>query len=345
MGYDLKKKNRHFVGRIAVPGGKMSILVTGGAGFIGSHTVMTLLKAGHDVVVVDNLFNGHRDSVLTDIFYEIDICDIDGISSIINDNYVDSVIHFASYIEVGVSVRDPIRFYMNNVYGSACLLEALRLTNVKNIVFSSTAAIFGNPDIVPISEGASKAPTNPYGDTKLSVERLLCDCQKAFDLNWVALRYFNAAGADPGGLLGERHHPETHLIPLAFAAASGHRPELTIFGTDYPTDDGTCIRDYVHVMDLASAHVLAIDYLKAGGVPQAFNLGTGSGYSVRQVIDTVEKITGLKVPTLDGARRPGDPVSLVAAKDHAASILKWTPKYPKLDDIISHAWEFYEKHS
>lgn len=321
----------------------MNILVTGGAGFIGSHTVLALVAAGHRVVVIDNLSNGHADAVLGAIFIEGDIRNIEVVERALNEYEIEAVIHLAAYIEAGVSVREPVRFYENNIYGSACLLEAMRRAQVKTLVFSSTAAVFGNPTEVPIRESAAKIPTNPYGKTKLYVEGLLDDCHIAHGLNWVVLRYFNAAGADPEGRLGERHDPETHLIPLAVASAAGKRAALTVFGTDYATHDGTCVRDYIHVSDLATAHVQALDYLNAGHSPRAFNLGNGLGYTVREVLQSVERVTGHAVPHSDGPRRPGDPATLVAASADARTVLGWTPRYPALDDMVAHAWAFFKK--
>ena len=317
----------------------MKVLVTGGAGFIGSHTVLALRDADYQPVVLDNLSNGHRDAVPADVpFYQRDITETDAVESILQIEQVTAVIHFAAFIEAGVSVREPLSFYHNNVYGSACLLEAMRRAAVQQIVFSSTAAIFGNPETVPIPETAAKRPTNPYGETKWAVETMLRSCDAAYGMRSVALRYFNAAGADPQGRSRERHTPETHLIPLALAAARGERPALTIFGTDYPTEDGTCIRDYIHVSDLADAHVKALAYLEAGHPSDVFNLGTGSGYSVRQVIETVHHVTGLAVPVQAGARREGDPVALVADSQKAQQILGWSPRYPHLADMVRDAW-------
>jgi len=318
----------------------MKVLVTGGAGFIGSHMVLRLAEVGHRPVVVDNLSNGHRDAVLAGAFHEMDIRDTGRLADLMAEERIEVVIHFAAFIEAGISVREPLKFWDNNVGGSASLLEAMRRAGVDKLVFSSTAATFGNPQRVPIEEDDAKDPVNPYGDTKLAVERMLAAAHTAYGIRSVCLRYFNAAGSDPKGRVGERHTPETHLIPLALAAAAGARPELTLFGADYPTPDGTCIRDYIHVSDLAEAHLLALGHLARGGVPRAFNLGTGRGHSVREVITAVEAATGLKVPVIVGDKREGDPVSLVASPERARAELGWEPQYTSLEQMVGHAWAF-----
>ena len=318
----------------------MRILVTGGAGFIGSHVVLALAKAGHHPVTVDNLSNGHRDAILAGDFYRMDIRDVDALTEILSAERIEAVIHLAGLIEAGLSVADPVRFEAVNIGGARSLLSALQRTATPLLLFSSTAAIFGNPHILPVDEEAPHAPVNPYGHTKLAVERLLAEAEAAWGLRSVALRYFNAAGADPGGRLGERHQPETHLIPLALAVAMGRLPHLKIFGTDYPTTDGTCVRDYVHVADLASAHLAALDYLAAGGPSGAFNLGNGLGFSVRQVIEAVERVTGRPVPVQAEPRRPGDPAALVASSRRARRELDWQPRYTTLEDMVAHAWAF-----
>ncbi len=320
----------------------MKVLVTGGAGFIGSHTVLALQEAGHQTVVVDNLGNGHRDAVLAGEFHNVDIRNTTELAALISRSGVEAVIHFAAFIEAGVSVREPLRFFDNNVGGSVSLLEAMRQTGLGTLVFSSTAAIFGNPQSLPITEDAPTAPTNPYGESKLFVERLLADCEAAFGLRHVALRYFNAAGADPLARLGERHDPETHIIPLALAAALGVGPPLTLFGDDYPTPDGTCLRDYVHVTDLAAAHLCALAHLAAGGPSRAFNIGTGQGFSVRDVIAAVEAVTGRTVPLVRGSRRPGDPAALVASNARATRELGWSPRFVELKDMVAHAFAFQQ---
>jgi UDP-glucose 4-epimerase len=317
----------------------MRILVTGGAGFIGSHTVLRLAELGHECVVVDNLGNGHRDAVLYGRFEQFDVRETGRLADLMRDQRIEGVIHFAASIEAGASVVEPLRFWDNNVGGTRSVLEAMQHAEVGKLVYSSTAALFGDPVRQPIEEDDPQLPTNPYGDTKLAGERMIA----ASGVKAVCLRYFNAAGADPQGRLGERHDPETHLIPLALVAAAGKRGALTLHGTDYPTADGTCIRDYIHVADLADAHVKAMDYLANGGPSRAFNLGCGKGWSVRQVIDAVEAATGRQVPLVIGPRRAGDPVELVAANKRALAELGWQPRYPDLRDMVAHAWAFMQK--
>ena len=321
----------------------MRILVTGGAGFIGSHTVLRLAELGHDCVVVDNLGNGHADAVLSGTLVEADVRDTARLTDLMLDEKIDGVIHLAAFIEAGLSVVDPLRFWDNNVGGMRSVLSAMRDAGVGKLVYSSTAALFGNPTRLPIEEEDIQLPTNPYGDTKLAGERMIANAGHAHGLRAVCLRYFNAAGADPEGRLGERHDPESHLIPLALAAAAGTGKGLTLHGTDYPTPDGTCIRDYIHVADLADAHVKAMDYLAAGNSSRSFNLGNGNGWSVRQVIDAVEKVTGRPVPLTLGPRRAGDPVSLVASNRGALAELGWQPRFPELEDMVAHAWSFLKR--
>jgi len=321
----------------------MRVLVCGGAGFIGSHMVLRLAEDGHTPITVDNLSNGHRDAVLAGNFHHLDIRDTDALANIIADERIDAVIHFAAFIEAGISMKDPLSFWDNNVSGSISLLKAMYANRINKLVFSSTAALFGNPSQLPITEQTDHQPVNPYGATKLAVEEMLKDADRALGIRSVCLRYFNAAGADPQGRLGERHDPETHLIPLAIAAAQGTRDKLTIFGNDYPTPDGTCVRDYIHVCDLVDAHIRALDHLMAGKPSQAFNLGTGRGFSVKEVVDTVSKVTGLPVPHTIGDRREGDPASLVADSSHARVELGWVPQFPKLEDMVAHAWAFSNK--
>jgi len=319
----------------------MRFLVTGGAGFIGSHTVLRLAELGHDCVVVDNLGNGHADAVLHGTFIEADVRDTALITSLLRDERIDGVFHLAAFIEAGLSVTDPLRFWDNNVGGTQSVLAAMRDAKVGKLVYSSTAAIFGDPGPLPAEEDAPQRPTNPYGETKLAGEKIIAEAERAYGvLRAVCLRYANAAGADPQGRLGERHDPESHLIPLALAAASGRGKALTLNGTDYPTPDGTCIRDYIHVADLADAHVGAMEYLMAGNPSRSFNLGNGSGWSVRQVIDAVEKVTGHSVPLTTGPRRAGDPVCFVASNLRARAELGWQPRYPELEDMVAHAWAF-----
>lgn len=320
----------------------MRILVAGGAGFIGSHTVLRLAELGHECVIVDDLSNGHSDAVLHGTLVEADIRDTDRLASLMTGHEIDGVIHFAAFIEAGVSVKDPLRFWDNNIGGTWSVLSAMRRAGVDKLVYSSTAALFGNPQRLPIEEDDPQFPTNPYGDTKLAGEKMIGNAG-VYGIRAVCLRYFNAAGADPQGRLGERHDPESHLIPLALAAAAGRGKGLTLFGTDYPTPDGTCIRDYIHVADLADAHVRAMDYLAAGKPSRSFNLGNGNGWSVRQVIDAVEKVTGKKVPLTIGPRREGDPVSLVASNKRALEELGWQPRFPELEDMVAHAWSFMDR--
>lgn len=325
-----------------------TILVPGGAGFIGSHTVAALAAAGFDTIVLDDLSNGHRDAVKSGTFIEGSVADAGLLKKIFADHRVDAVIHFAAFIEAGESVKDPLSFYRNNMAGSLTLLAAMKEADVKPIVFSSTAAVYGQQDEnSTLTESLPKAPINPYGESKWAVECMLRDCAAAHSTRAIALRYFNAAGADPEGRFGERHDPESHLIPLVLQAAAGIRKDIKVFGTDYPTPDGTCIRDYIHVSDLAEAHVLAVKHLLAKnsteGFYDAFNLGTGSGFSVREVIDTAKRVTGIDFPVIEEMRRPGDPARLVADAKKAQDTLNWAPQFPDLTDMIQHAWSFMQK--
>lgn len=319
----------------------MRILVTGGAGFIGSHTVLQLAKMGHDCVVIDNLGNGHADAVLYGRLVVADVRNVKALSALMAEEKIDGVVHFAAFIEAGTSMVEPLLFWDNNLGATWSVLSAMKEVGIDKLVYSSTAALFGNPLRQPIEEDDPQQPTNPYGDTKLACEKLIGDSCAAHGLRAVMLRYFNAAGADPEGRLGERHDPETHLIPLALAAAAGDRGALTLFGTDYPTPDGTCIRDYIHVADLADAHVKALDYLDAGGPSRTFNLGCGQGWTVRQVIQAVEQVTGRSVPLILGPRRAGDPIALVAANGRALAELSWQPRFPDLREMVDHAWRYY----
>jgi UDP-glucose 4-epimerase len=323
-----------------------TILVTGGAGYIGSHAVLALKRAGYRVVILDNLVYGHRELVETVLDVELvmgDTRDRPLLDRLFQTHAIAAVMHFAAYAYVGESVTDPAKYYSNNVIGTLTLLEAMLAAGVKTFVFSSTCATYGIPQQLPLTEDHPQNPINPYGMTKLIVERMLVDFDRAYDFKSVSFRYFNAAGADPTGLLGEDHDPETHLIPLVLQTLLGMRQSIAIYGTDYPTADGTCIRDYIHVNDLASAHVLGLEYLLKGGKSDFFNLGSGGGFSVKQVIETAEKVTGQKIPTQIGDRRPGDPPSLVGSCEKAAKILGWTPQYPDLEAIISHAWQWHQK--
>lgn len=322
------------------------ILVLGGAGFIGSHTLLALEAGGYTPVTYDNFSNGHRDSVLVGDVIEGDVRDAGRLAKAMLDHDIDAVVHFAALIEAGESVKNPQAFYDTNTAGSLAVLQAMQTAGVKRIVFSSTAAVYGQPtDNAPLIESLPKLPINPYGHSKWMVECMLRDTAHANDLQAIALRYFNAAGADPKARIGERHDPETHLIPLVLQAASGARDSIKIFGTDYGTPDGTCIRDYIHVHDLAIAHVKALDHLfereDGAGFYDAFNLGTGRGFSVREVVEAVNRVTGIDFSVVEEARRPGDPAYLVADAARANAALDWQPLYPNLEDMIDHAWRFF----
>lgn len=320
----------------------MNILVTGGAGYVGSLTVAALRQRGDSVVVLDNLSTGHRDAVASSLpFYQGDIADQALITDIVRKHDITQVIHFAAFSLVGASVADPASYFTNNTAGALCLFDALRRCNVKNIVFSSTAATYGEPRYTPIDEDHPKAPNNPYGLSKYFVEQILDTFDQAYGMTHVALRYFNACGASK--TLGEDHSPETHLIPLILQVASGQRTGVSIFGDDYPTPDGTCIRDYIHVEDLAAAHLAALDYLNRGGISQKINLGNGKGYSVREVIDTARSVTGHAIPEIIAPRRAGDPSILIASATRAHAILDWAPRHA-LRPIIKSAWAWHKSH-
>ena len=322
-----------------------NILVTGGAGYIGSHAVRALIGAGHEVTVVDNLSKGHRAAVDSRAdFKVIDLGDIAVLTRLFNENHFDAAMHFAGSIEVGLSMKDPAGFLKDNVLNGLNLLEAMRTAGVKNIIFSSTAAVYGEPECVPIAESATLNPTNFYGVTKLMFERLLRKYREFYGFNYVALRYFNAAGADSGGEIGQDYSPDTHLVPRLLKTALGKYKYLEIFGTDYATPDGTCIRDYIHVVDLVDAHIKALNYMLKNNESDVFNLGNGGGFSVRQVVDAAEKITGKKIPVKESARRVGDPAVLVADSSKAKKVLGWKPKYPALKDIIGSAWKWHSTH-
>lgn len=322
----------------------MAILVTGGAGYIGSHTVAELKAFGDDVVVLDNLSTGHREAVLDVPFYHADIRDEETVTRILRDHEVDIVVHFAANSLVGESVADPLKYFDNNVAATTQLVRTMTANGVKRIVFSSTAAVYGEPAATPIVETMPTQPTNPYGDTKLTIEHMLQWCHNAYGLDAVALRYFNAAGAHPALSIGEDHQPETHLIPLVLQTALGQRAEVAIYGDDYPTPDGTCIRDYVHVMDLASAHRLAVQSLRERAGFAAYNLGNGQGFSVREVLAAARDVTGRKIPATVRDRRAGDPAILVASAQKARSELGWVPLRDKLTDIVASAWEWHVRH-
>jgi UDP-glucose 4-epimerase len=319
-----------------------SILVTGGAGYIGSHTVKLLLQQGYDVTVVDNLSRGYRHNVDPERLRTVDVADTEGLCRVLAERALDAVIHFAAFIAVGESMRVPELYFANNVGGSLSLLTAMIRSGVRRLVFSSTAAVYGMPAAIPIKEDSSYAPVNPYGESKVMVEKLLHWFDRVHSLRSICLRYFNASGAGADGLLGEEHDPETHLIPLLFRAITTGQP-ITIYGDDYPTADGTCIRDYIHVNDLAHAHILAVESLLSGGPSGAFNVGTGSGFSVREVVRAVEEVTGKRVPCVIGPRREGDPPALVADSTRLRRALNWNPRYSGLRDIVASAWNFEQK--
>ena len=323
----------------------MRLLVLGGAGYIGSHTALELIKKGHEVVVVDNLVTGYVKAVPEKAtFYQGDIRDFDFLDDLFKKEKIDAVIHFAAFSLVGESVTNPLKYYDNNLYGTKVLLDAMIKNDIKKIVFSSTAATYGEPENIPILETDRTCPTNPYGETKLAMEKMFHWASKAHGLSYVSLRYFNACGADATGQIGEAHNPESHLIPLVLQVPNGKRESVSIYGTDYDTPDGTCIRDYIHVTDLAQAHILAVEYLANGGESDIFNLGNGVGYSVREVIETARSVTGHPIPATEVPRRAGDPARLVASGEKAKKILGWEPKIKKLDEIIASAWKWHKAH-
>ena len=319
----------------------MKVLVSGGAGYIGSVTSEVLLNQGHQVVVADNLSRGHRAAVPAGAaFAEVDIRATEPLVTLLKHHDIECVMHFSASSLVGESMRDPGEYFGNNVVGIIRLLEAMKQTQVRRFIFSSTAATYGEPTEIPITEEAAVCPTNPYGESKATSERILAWYRTVHGIEYAALRYFNAAGASPEH--GEDHDPETHLIPLALQAAAGEMEALSIFGRDYPTPDGTCVRDYIHVLDLAAAHILALEKLGALDAT-VFNLGNGNGYSVMEVIESVERVTGAKVPCLDAPRRPGDPASLVASSERARRVLGWKPEHAALDAIVQDAWDWKQR--
>lgn len=321
----------------------MNVLVVGGAGYIGSHAVAMLHESGHKVIVYDNLTRGHAAAVPDATLVQGDLRDQDLVEKTLSDHQIEVVMHFAALAEVGESVRDPASYYQNNVVAALSLLEAMRKTDVKKFIFSSTTATYGEPEIIPIAETTPQKPINPYGFTKLVIERALADYAKAYGFAYAALRYFNAAGASPNGTIGEHHDPESHLIPIVLQVALGQRESITIFGEDYPTADGTCIRDYIHVEDLASAHMAAVEKLQPGKGIEV-NLGTGRGTSVREIIDACREVTGHAIPTIIGQRRPGDPPELVADARLAKELLGWEAKYTDFREIVSTAWKWHQSH-
>ena len=322
----------------------MSVLVCGGAGYIGSHTVAELLDRGEDPIIVDNLQKGHRGAVLCDKFMEGDIRDGEFMDRVFRENEIEAVIQFAADSLVGESVGDPLKYYNNNVVSTLCLLTKMKEYGVDKIVFSSTAATYGEPKNIPILETDPTCPTNPYGETKLAVEKALKWCSEAYGIKYTALRYFNAAGAHISGKIGEDHTPETHLIPIILQTALGQRECITIFGDDYDAKDGTCVRDYIHVTDLADAHVLALEKMRKDGKSNIYNLGNGNGFSVSEVVDIARQVTGVNIKAEYGERRPGDPAVLIATSEKAQRELGWKPKYNDLPTIINTAWEWHKNH-
>jgi len=325
---------------------KPTILVTGGAGYIGSHAVLALQRVGYEVIVLDNLVHGHRDIVENVLQVKLIVGDIGDrafLDHVFSTYPITAVMHFAAYIAVGESVTDPAKYYRNNVVGTLTLLEAMVAASIKQLVFSSTCALYGVPKTIPLVEDHPQDPISPYAASKQMVERILADFDTAFGLKSVSFRYFNAAGAEPTGLLGEDHSPETHLIPLVLLTALGKRESVSILGTDYPTPDGTCIRDYIHVTDLAQAHVLGLEYLLKGGDSQAFNLGNGSGFSVKEVIETASLVTGREIKIVECDRRLGDPPILVGSSQKAQKVLGWQPQYPDVKDILTHALAWHQQ--
>lgn len=323
----------------------MAILVLGGAGYIGSHTVYELIDAGRDVVVADNLLTGFRAAVHPKArFYQLDIRDRSALDELFTKEKIEGVIHFAASSQVGESMSDPLKYYDNNLHGTMVLLQAMVAHGVDKIVFSSTAATYGEPERVPILETDRTDPTNCYGETKLAMEHMMRWVSRAHGLKYVALRYFNACGAHPSGAIGEAHNPETHLIPLILQVPNGQREKISIFGDDYPTKDGTCIRDYIHVSDLAQAHILALDHLLQGGESDVFNLGNGVGFTVKEVIDVARAVTGHPIPAETCPRRAGDPAQLIASSKKAVEQLGWKPKYIDLNTIIASAWKWHSAH-
>jgi UDP-glucose 4-epimerase len=319
----------------------MAILITGGAGYIGSHTLKYFLDQGEDIIVVDNLQSGNRSSVGIENFYQVDLREKEALDDIFRTHNIEAVIHFAANSLVGESMEKPFEYYHNNVYGMMCLLDVMKENDVRYIVFSSTAAIYGEPKNSPILEEDETIPTNTYGETKLAMEKMMKWFDKAYGIKYVSLRYFNAAGAHESGIIGEDHDPETHLIPQILDVPLGKREKIYVFGDDYPTKDGTCVRDYIHVMDLASAHYKALEYLKKDNVSNIFNLGNGNGYSVKEVIDVAREVTCHGIPAELKERRAGDPAILIASSEKAENLLGWRPQFSSLEKIIGDAWNWH----
>ncbi|MBE6183382.1 UDP-glucose 4-epimerase GalE [Heyndrickxia ginsengihumi] len=323
----------------------MSILVLGGAGYIGSHAVYQLIDQQFDVVVIDNLQTGHRTAIHPEAkFYEGDIRDRAFMRNVFKQEKIEAIIHFAANSLVGESMEKPLEYFDNNVFGTQVVLEMMQEFNVPHIVFSSTAATYGEPEVVPITEEMPVQPTNTYGETKLTMEKMMKWSEKAYGIKYVALRYFNVAGARSTGEIGEDHHPETHLIPVVIETVLGKREAITIFGEDYDTKDGTCVRDYVHVEDLIAAHILALKYLQNGGESNVFNLGSSQGFSVKEIVETVKKVTEREINVKIGERRAGDPSTLIASSDKAKKILGWNPQKTNIEKIIQDAWNWHQHH-
>lgn len=319
-------------------------MVAGGAGYIGSHVTLDLFREGHEPVVFDNLSKGHQEAVLHGTFVQGDIGQIDLVKEVLTQEKIEAIIHLAADSRVGESVQNPAKYFRNNICNGQVLLDAAVACGVKYLVFSSTAAVYGEPEKTPITEEHPTNPTNPYGFSKLTFEGMLSSYEKAYGLRFISLRYFNAAGADPEGVIGEDHHPESHLIPIVLQTALDQRDHLELYGTDYPTPDGTCIRDYIHVADLSQAHLLALSALAAGKESSIYNLGNGQGYSNKEVIETARQVTGREIKVTSGPRRPGDPAVLVASAEKIKAELGWKPKYPDLEEIIKTAWRWHQLH-
>jgi UDP-glucose 4-epimerase len=318
------------------------ILVVGGAGYIGSHMVKDLLDSGHNVITLDDLSTGHRDLLPGGTFVEGDLGDKDILNRLFSTHNISAVMHFAAFSLVGESVENPLKYYRNNLAATTVLLTEMVRHRVNRFIFSSTAAVYGEPLEIPITENHHSNPTNPYGATKIAVERMLHDCDSSYGLKYISLRYFNASGADESGTIGERHTQETHLIPLILKVATGERENVRILGTDYPTPDGTCIRDYIHVSDLTRAHLLALQELLSGGESAVYNLGNNQGYSVREVVELAKKVTGKNIPVVEADRRPGDPAILIASSEKIKASLGWKPKFENLETIIKTAWVWHQ---